>query len=252
VTFATGWALAGLVLLAPLVVLHLRARGQEAREVPSLLLWAQLESDDVAGARRLRRPPLPLLLALQIIGLILLVVALADPTGSAPRSPTTQIVVLDNSFWMQPQHRLRTADQQVENAVHSTADSKLDIVLAAPAPSVIYQGSASGVAAALTRVRPTAAPADLGSALTVAAGLLAGPRDKILVVHAPEDSLPTTVSSTGELHSIAIGRSLSSQGIFSPSARCGLGPRDLCAVMAVVRNTGTSPAEVRYLSTALG
>ena len=74
-TFAAGWALAGLVLLAPLVLLHLRRRGLVVREVPSLLLWEQIELVDAKGSRGLRRPPLPLLLALQALALALLVFA---------------------------------------------------------------------------------------------------------------------------------------------------------------------------------
>ena len=66
-TFGAGWALAGLVLLVPLVILHLRPRTRTPRELPSLLLWRGLESDATTVSRRPRLPPLPLLLVLQAL-----------------------------------------------------------------------------------------------------------------------------------------------------------------------------------------
>jgi len=87
VTFASGWALAGLVLLAPLVALHLRDRRRPRREVPSLVVWRELGPTATPVRRGLRRPALPLALALQAAALVLLVVALSAPEGAPARQP---------------------------------------------------------------------------------------------------------------------------------------------------------------------
>ena len=252
-TFTSGWALAGLVLLVPLVALHLRDRGLEMRDVPSLLLWQQLEVSSSTGKRRLRPPVLPLLLALQAIALTLLVLALAEPVGSAKTPPPAQVVVLDDSFWMQVPGRLDSAAREVERAVHATpADTPVRIVLAAGAPRVLYRGTASGVSAALRRVRPSAGPPDLSDALTVAAGLLAGPRDRVVLIRAPEDAVPPTVSNPGELSIVTAGTPITNQGIFDASARCGIGGPDLCEVLATVRNTSARAVDDRYTADAAG
>lgn len=243
-TFTDGWALAGLVLLVPLIALHLRDRGRELRDVPSLLLWQGLEVDSPADSRRFRLPALPLLLLLQALALALLVLVLAQPVGhTRPRSE--QVIVLDDSFWMQVPGRLRAAEEEIEHVEPTVpAGGPVRIVLAGPDPEVLYQGDASGVQAVLRRVEPSAAPADLSSALTVAAGLLTGPRDRVVIVHAPEDSVPRSRSSPGELSTFTLGEPIADQGIFSPTARCGIGAANLCGVLATVRNTSAHGSSI--------
>jgi hypothetical protein len=254
VTFGSSWALAGLVLLALLVVLHLRDRRREVRDVPSLLLWQELEPDSSAtGTRSLRPPLLPLLLALQAIALILLVLALARPFGRGTEPPRTQVVVLDDSFWMQAPGRLHSAEREIAQLVRGApAGVSVRIVLAGGAPTVLYEGAAAGVSTALGRVRPTAAPADLSDALSVAAGLLTGPRDRVALVHAPEDAAPSMLSSPGELRTLVAGTPISNQGIFDPAARCGIGAPTICEVIASVRNTGATAVDDHYVAAAAG
>lgn len=80
-TLLSGAALAAFVLAIPLVALHLRRRKPPRRAVGSLLAWRDLPAAGGGGARRIGRPPLPLLLALQLLALALLVVALARPAS---------------------------------------------------------------------------------------------------------------------------------------------------------------------------
>lgn len=79
---ASTWALVGLLLLAPLVLLHLRGPRRAVQEVPSLLLWLQLQQPQPQSrvGRRLL-PTLPLLLLAQALALVLLVLSLAQPSA---------------------------------------------------------------------------------------------------------------------------------------------------------------------------
>jgi hypothetical protein len=241
VTFGSAWALAGLALLAPLVLLHLRQRSRREREVPSLLLWHEFELESASDQRKLRLPPLPLLLALQAAALVLLVVALAQPRGKDGVAPPATVVVLDDSYWMQAPGRLADAQRSLQRELAGVpGGDPVRIVLAAGSPSVVYRGDASGAAAALAAVRPSAAPADLPAALRTAGGLLSGPGDRLLLIRAPEDAAPAVTTSPGELQVATTGAPVNDQGIFDPQARCGIGSASTCEVTATVRNTGSS------------
>jgi hypothetical protein len=253
VTFASGWALAGLVLLAPLIALHLRDRGRPVREVPSLVVWQELELAPSPGDRGLRLPALPLLLVLQAAALIFLVVALARPHSVASTPPQAQVVVLDDSMWMAAPGRLASAERSVEQIVGALpAHAPVRIVLADGAPRVLYSGHAKGVPAALARVKTSDAPDDLASALTVASGQLTSPHDRVTLIRAPEDPLPAVNVAAGELSTLAVGTPIADQGIFDPSARCGIGAADVCAIFATVHNSGTTAVSDRYTAQAAG
>ena len=252
-TFVAGWALAGLVLLAPLVILHLRQSAADSRVVPSLLLWHEFALDAPGRGRRLRPPPLPLLLALQAIALVLLIVALAEPVLSGdPVRPGT-VVVLDDSFWMTAPGVMADAKREVDRTVGGLPDgAPVRIVLAGATPSVLYRGPASGADAAVSRVRAGAAPVDLSRGLTIAAGLLSGPRDRIVLVHAAQDSAPAVRAGPGELSAVVAGRARPDQGIFDPIARCGIGFPSTCEVIATVVNTSSAPADDHVIAAVPG
>lgn len=252
-TFGSAWALVGLVLLAPLVALHLRDRGRPVREVPSLVVWQELELPPAPGERGLRLPPLPILLALQAAALVLLLLALAQPHSAAKTNAPAQVIVLDDSLWMSAPNRLVDAERAIERVVDTAPDHHaVRIVLANGAPSVLYAGNASGVGAALAQVHPSAAPSSLGAALTIAAGLLGSSQDRVALVRAAEDPVPAYTAGKGELQTITIGSPNAEQGIFDASARCGVGGANLCEVYATVTNTGAAPVDVRYQAQAAG
>ncbi|HEX5195351.1 MAG TPA: VWA domain-containing protein [Solirubrobacteraceae bacterium] len=252
-SFGSAWALAGLVLLAPLVLLHLRQRSRREREVPSLLLWHEFELESASVQRRLRPPPLPLLLALQVVALALLVVTLAQPRSSSGPEPPATVIVLDDSLWMQVPGRLADAQRVAERAIASApAGAPVRIVLAGGDPAVLYRGDAAGARDALARVRRTSAPAGLPAALTIAGGLLSGPHDRLLLIRAPEDAAPPVHANRGELGVMTAGRPVADQGIFSPQARCGIGAAASCEVVATVRNTGSSAVTDRLVADVAG
>jgi hypothetical protein len=240
VTFGAGWALAGLVLLVPLVILHLRPRTRTPREQPSLLLWRGLESDATSVSRRPRLPPLPLLLLLQALALIALVLALAEPSsGSSPR-PAATVLVLDNSFWMQAPGRLAEERRAAERIV-AAAPGAVRIVEANGTPAVVYRGPAAGAGQIVRELRAGASAPDLSGAIAVAAGLLTDSHDRLAVIRAPEDPLPPLRAGANEVRTTVAGAAISDQGIFDPSARCGVGSPTNCEIVATVSNSGTRP-----------
>jgi hypothetical protein len=239
-SFGTGWALLGLVALVPLVLLHLRDRNREQREVPSVLLWRQLEAPRSVGSRGLRLPQRPLLLLLEALTLVLLVLALAQPHAAATQPPAGKVVVLDDSLLMSAPGRLAAAKAAVAQTVSGLPSSRqVDIVLSDGNPRVIYRGKRSGVATALRSITPNLAPSSLSAALTVAAGMVSGPLDTVTVIRAPGDQLPTTVdAASGELRTITIGTASGDQGIFDAAATCGSGTGNACEIQATVENFG--------------
>lgn len=252
-TFASVWALAGLLALVPLVALHLRARGHPIRQVPSLLLWRQLEELPSPGDTGRRLPPLSVLLFLQIAAVAFLVIALAQPRADGGARAASKVVVIDDSLWMSPPGRLIAAKRSALRFIHAVpSGGTVAIVAAGATPSTIYRGPAARASAALRSIRPTAAPANLAAALVTASGLLAGKRDQIDVIHAPEDRLPATTAAGGELRSAAIGSPIADQGIFDASARCGIGSPRICEVYAEVVNHSSRVVDDRYTAQAAG
>jgi hypothetical protein len=252
VALLSAWALAGLLLIAPLVLLHLRRRRPPLHEVPSLLIWQELRELDASGERHLRIPRLPLLLLLQALALALLVVALARPTGGASAGGGSErVLVLDDSMWMTVPGRLATGERELERfAAGAPGGTRIGVVVSAGAPYVLYRGGAGGVAAALAGVHPTMAPARLGDALSLAGALL-DPGGRIALARAPEDALPSMTASAGELHDALAGPPVGEQGIFSASARCGIG-RGGCEVLAMVRNSAPAQATDEYVVEGTG
>jgi hypothetical protein len=242
VTFGAGWALAGLVLLVPLVILHLRPRTRTPRELPSLLLWRGLESDATTVSRRPRLPPLPLLLVLQALALIALVLAVAVPSSGSSKRPAATVIVLDDSFWVQAPGRLADERREGQRIITAApAGGAVRIVEADATPTVVYRGPAAGAGAILSGLRAGASAPDLPAAITVAAGQLSNAGDRLAVIRAPESQLPPLRAGTSEIRTAVAGAAITDQGIFNPSARCGVGSPTTCEIVATVANSGASP-----------
>lgn len=238
----TPWALGGLAVLVPLVILHLRHDRRQSQDVPSLRLWLDLEP---ASARRrawAKLPRLPLLLALQVLAVTLIVAALAGPATSRSAGGRATVYVVDDSFWMSAAGRLPAALARVTAlAARLEATARVSVVLADGSPRLLYHGAPAGVRRALKGVRPGAAPSTLSEALTLAARESDGGRLRVIVLRAPEDPAPAVRAGAAQIATISIGPRISDQGIFPVGARCGGGSARACEVLAVVANHSPRP-----------
>jgi hypothetical protein len=253
VTLLGAGALTGLVLLVPLVIVHLRRQPPPDVDISSLLLWDGLEQQPTPRSRGLRLPRLPLLLLLQALALVLLVVALARPAASASAPRPIRVYVLDDSLWMSVPGRLAAAESRLRQlAARLPRGAPVRVVLADGSPHVIYRGPAARVGSGLGQIEPGVAPSSLARAMSLAAGLLASQGDRITLLRAPEDRVPGSRFAPGELSTVAIGDPIADQGIFSPSAWCGIGGAAGCEVLAMVSNTTRAPVTDRYTAYADG
>src|SRR4051794_2278138 len=139
------WWLAGLLLLVPLVLLHLRQPRAGLREVPSLLLWERLAAPAASADRRLRRPRHPLLLALPALALVAMVLALADPGRTGATPPPHRVFVLDDSIWMGTGDRLAEARATVVRLAAGHPGDPMAVIAAGGTPRVVYSGTIGGV-----------------------------------------------------------------------------------------------------------
>jgi hypothetical protein len=233
----TPWALGGLAVLVPLVILHLRHDRRHSHEVPSLRLWLDLEPVSARRRAWVKLPRLPLLLALQVLAVTLIVGALARPAAPRTAGERRTVYVIDGSFWMSAAGRIPAAVARVSAlAARLPAAAKVSVVLADGSPRLLYSGDPAGVRKALQRVRPGIAPSTLSGALALAARESGGGDLRFVVMRAPEDPAPAVRAGGAQLQVISVGPQISDQGIFPAGARCaGASARD-CEVLAVVAN----------------
>ena len=245
-SFARPWWLAGLVLLLPLVVLHLRRPSLALREVASLAIWERLAAPVESSNWRLRRPRHPVLLALQALALCALVLALAGPARRHAAPPPTTVYVVDGSLWMNVGTRLADARAGVGQLAGADPTSNVALVAATGTPSVTYRGPASGLASALEHLRASAGGANLSAAIALGAGLLGSRDGHLVVLRAPENAIPEIASAPGQLTVRQVGSPAADQGIFARGARCGIGPSGACEVVATLRNFESVARVDRY------
>ena len=242
-TLLSGAALAALILAAPLVALHLRRRKPPRRAVGSLLAWRDLPAVGGGGARRLGRPPLPLLLALQLLALALLVFALARPAGDDVAAGSSRVFVVDESMWMGASEgtttRLEDARAELgERLAAAPAEEAVRIVAAGATPTVLYEGAAAGAAGAVAELRAGPGAADLGAALRLAAGLRSGDGDQIVLLRAPEEAAPAVRGAGSSYEVLTVGRAVADAGLDDASAHCDPLGAEECEVFARVTDRG--------------
>jgi len=167
---APGWLfLGGLTIFV--LVLHMRRRRQI--HFPSVILWRILEST-ARPRRSLRWPPPSLLLALQILVVVAVVVALAEPLAGRDRSqPDHTIFLLDASASMratdQAPSRFDTARARLAALIGartgdtSTRTSVISVG-ALPHIAVARQSSGTGILPILDGLRAGDGPADWAAA----------------------------------------------------------------------------------------
>jgi hypothetical protein len=252
VSLLSAWALAGLILAVPLVVLHLRRRSAPLHDVASLMAWREISGQASPSSRRFGRPVMPLLLLLQLLALALLVFSLARPASGLERAPSSRIYVIDDSVWMQARRggvsRLAAAEHAVRlQLAQLPGHTDVRIITAGATPSRFFSGSPQAAAQAIAHLEPTQGAGDLAAALRLAAGLRNRADDRVELLRAPEDTPPSVQAGAGTFSQVVIGAALDDQGLTDAVARCGLPGPSPCEAFARVRNTGSRTQDDRVL-----
>jgi uncharacterized membrane protein len=245
-TLLSGAALAALVLMIPLVALHLRRRKPPRRAVGSLLAWRDLPSAGGGGARRIGRPPLPLLLLLQLLALLALVVALARPVSNESATTSSHVYVVDQSMWMGAEGdgtaRIDAARAVLrERIAELPGDEAVRIVGAGATPTVLFEGEAADAGPALGGLEAGPGAANLTAALRLAAGLRAGNDDPIALLRAPEEAAPKVRGGGSSYEDLEVGEPVEDTSLSEASAHCDRLGEEECEVF--VRVAGTRGAE---------
>jgi hypothetical protein len=239
VTLLAPLGLLALTALVALVLAHVRRR-RPTREVASLLLWQDAGDAPAPAPSRRAALVLPWLLALQALAALALAVALARPAhdrGAASARPV-EVFVVDASLAMRPADRLRAARAAVDARLAALpAGTRAALVVAggdAPGVVVAPTRDRGRIRAAAAELRAGFAGADLATALRVAGGLLATPRDHVTVLHAREDPVPRIVGVRGSAR--ALGAPLDDQAVVDAVARCAPAAPADCRLHAGIRN----------------
>jgi uncharacterized protein YegL len=249
VTLLSGAALAALVLAIPLLALHLRRRKPPRRAVGSLLAWRDLPTVGGGGARRIGRPPLPLLLALQLLALALLVFALARPVSDGSATTSSHVYVVDESMWMGAEEAGTARIDRARAALRESlgglpGDEAVRIVGAGATPTVLYEGDAAGAGAALGDLRAGPGAANLTAALRLAAGLRAGSGDRVALLRAPEEAAPQVRGGGSSYEDLVVGKPLADAALSGASAHCDRLGTEQCEVFVRVSDRAAAARTV--------
>ena len=235
-------ALAALLLAVPLIALHFRRRRPPRRAVGSLLAWRDLPTVGGGAARRFGRPPLPLLLVLQLLALVLLVFALAHPVGNKSRTDTSRVYVVDESMWMGAREadrtRIEAAQAELRERLAAVpGDEAVRIVGAGATPTVLYEGDAAAARGAVSRLSTGPGAANLPAALRLAAGLRAGESSEVVLLRAPEEASPR-VRGGSSYEDVRVGRKVADLGLEGASAHCDVLGVEACEVFVRIADRG--------------
>ncbi len=256
-TLLSGAALAALALAIPLIALHLRRRKPPRRAVGSLLAWRDLPSVGGGGARKFGRPPMPLLLALQLLALALLVFALAKPAHEKSTAGTSHVYVVDESMWMGAEEagapRIDAARTDLRELLGEVpGDEAVRIVGAGAAPSLLFEGEAAAAGGAIDGLEAGPGAADLPAALRLASGLRADDASPVTLLRAPEEAAPKVKGEGSSYVDQVVGEPLDDLGLGSASAHCDRLGAEACEVFVRVTNRGGAAREVPVRVAAAG
>ncbi len=176
----------GLAALAvPLIVLYMLRSKRRRVEVPSTLLWQDLE-EAVSSAVPWRPLKWTMLLVLQLLVLALFVFSLARPfsTERALLGPHT-VFVIDTSGSMATAGRLDAAIDRARSLARDVSDAnQVSIVAAGPRPEVMaaFARTETSVGDALDRIEVTGGAGRLDDAVALARGLATPDRATSLLI----------------------------------------------------------------------
>src|SRR5579883_1682935 len=237
--------LAGIIILLYL----LKMRRRDVR-VPAVFLWPKLTSDVRANAP-IQKLRWSLLLFLQLLGLALLVLGMAEPVRRARGlSGHATVVVIDGSASMGATDiaptRFEAARRRVAAMIGSMgAGDRLALIEAGPLTKVIFPltGDKAKMMGALAGVSPTDAPANMGEALRLGSALVGQEPGGRIVLLSDGDFAPITDFTSGRAQVVyeTIGKSRRNLGVTAfDSAPLANGDLQL---FAGIHNYDTAPMQ---------
>jgi hypothetical protein len=241
-----------LLLIPALILLYIFRPRSVRLNVSSLRLWEKLPQVDRPRAR-LRRPPLSLLLLLQLLLLIAGIFALLQPAAETPEG-RHYLFLLDASGSMQAANdgmtRFARAKEEASQILAGMRDLDRATLLRIGPNVTTYCSLCTRPDAerALADMRAGAGRADMSSALSLAAGL-AGREDSghVEVVVISDGGFEEAVAAPLPPLSrfIPVGRDTNNRGVTQLSARRSPDARPGYAVYARVDNSGASRVNLR-------
>ena len=254
-------ALLGFLILIPVVILIYLIRAQRRRApVSSVLLWRNMVRD-LEMRTRLRRPPLTVLLLLQLLAILLGALALGRPFWETATPPARQLVlVLDASASMNATDvspsRLAVAKQRARELIASApAGSAFAVVRAGPQARVVATTREVAAAqAAVEAVEPSDGASDLRTAWLVAGALAAArpqvPTDVVLLSDgAFPDPLPAIPAT---IRFVPVGERSENQAIVQLGIRPPLAGGTRTTAFVRLANFAATPVERRVRVVADG
>jgi len=172
------------------VWLYLHVRRPERRKVSTLRFWVSVQPVSQPRRRRLREP---WALLAQLLFLLLLIAALANPYLGTPFVGRSVAIVLDASIWAQarPQGQTPWMDrvrQQALQLLDSLPSSDRVLLLSAEAgapPIAPFTADRAALRRAIAQTRASSGVADVPRALEMARSAVAGSRDSLVAYVGP-------------------------------------------------------------------
>jgi hypothetical protein len=179
---------AGLAAIA--LWLYLHHRRPQCRKVSTLRFWASVQPVSQPRRRKLREP---WAFAAQILFLLLLILALANPRWGSALEGRSVAMVLDASIWSQahPAGETQWIEGERVEALRvldslPAGDRVLLIRAEADAPPILpFTTDRAALRRAIQNLQPSGVAADLPAALAVGRAALSGPRRGLLVYVGP-------------------------------------------------------------------
>jgi hypothetical protein len=242
-----------LLVVPALILLYMLRPQRLRRQVPSLRLWRGVPQMERTRTR-LRRPPLSLLLLVEILAIAAGAFALAQPALTAP-APRSAIIILDASGSMQAldknETRFNEATDQARNIIAKMGSSDLITLLSAGASVTTACAACSPQDAqrTLQAMSPGAGSADIAGALAVASGLAhqaSGVPDVVVISDGEFDPVgaPLVGAQTANfsLRYIGVGSPVDDLAVTALDARRPPDGRSGYIAYARVDNRGTADA----------
>ena len=226
--------------------------------VPALFLWADLPQSSIGRSRR-RRPPISLLLLLQLVTAILAALALARP--ATPSDPPRHLaLILDASASMQstdvaPTRFDAARARGLERLAALRPSDQVSLIRAGRDATLLSSGSADTARDALNAARPGASLSAVREALALASSQVAATPDRHAEIVLLTDVAWPTPDPVGPLAApvevVAVGGGSDNQAVGNLQVRMDPSGRAQTAFVEV-DNHADHPARVPMRLTADG